>query len=75
MSYNILLISFVLALFPVNNPFAENLGCSRWHEMEMLPLQFKTHFLSFQTFIFETSILKSQPIKNVLVPRERSGLL
>lgn len=75
MSYNILLISFVLALFPVNNPFVGNLGCSRWHEMEMLPLQFKTHFLSFQTFIFETSILKSQPIKNVLVPRERSGLL
>ena len=33
---------------------------NRWHEIEMLSLQFKIHFLLFQKFIFEVSALQSQ---------------
>jgi hypothetical protein len=54
----------------VNNPLAGNLIYNRWHEIEMLPLQFKIHFLSFH-FIFELSIcLAISNYENVFVTWE-----
>ena len=58
-------LSLSLCLFAsilVNSPFAENLNCNRWHEMERLPLQFKIHFPSSQKFISEVSALQLQTV-------------
>lgn len=65
-SYNIILISIFVASFLVNNLFAGNLSYNRWHEMEMLPLQYKIHFLHSRSLFLRYLVAVSDYV-NVFV--------